>query len=82
MGRSVDEFYDHVKTASDAGRRLPNWCVVHFAYFLSLGWTDFACEKRHGELYLEVSHRAFSPPDMVDETRFVLVPSWDLYIAR
>lgn len=25
MGRSVDEFYDHVKTTSDAGRKLPNW---------------------------------------------------------
>ena len=46
MGRSVDEFYDHIKTASDAGRRLPNWCVVHFAYFLYLDWTDFACEKK------------------------------------
>ena len=32
MGRSVDEFYDHLKTSSDAGRKLPNWCVVHFAY--------------------------------------------------
>ncbi|KAI0287851.1 glycoside hydrolase family 38 protein [Russula brevipes] len=25
MGRSVDEFYDHLKTSSDAGRKLPNW---------------------------------------------------------
>jgi hypothetical protein len=30
MGRSVDEFYDHLKTTSDAGRKLPNWCVVTF----------------------------------------------------
>jgi hypothetical protein len=30
MGRSVDEFYDHVRTTSDAGRKLPNWCVVTF----------------------------------------------------
>jgi hypothetical protein len=32
MGRSVDEFYDHLKTSSDAGRNLPNWCVIHFTY--------------------------------------------------
>ncbi|KAI9449033.1 glycosyl hydrolases family 38 N-terminal domain-containing protein [Lactarius psammicola] len=25
MGPSVDEFYDHLKTSSDAGRNLPNW---------------------------------------------------------
>ncbi|KAI0293181.1 glycosyl hydrolases family 38 N-terminal domain-containing protein [Multifurca ochricompacta] len=25
MGRSVDEFFDHLKTSSDAGRKLPNW---------------------------------------------------------
>jgi alpha-mannosidase len=25
MGRSVDDFYDHLKTSSDAGRKLPNW---------------------------------------------------------
>jgi hypothetical protein len=33
MGRSVDEFYDHLKTSSDAGRKLPNWCVVTFLPF-------------------------------------------------
>ena len=31
MGRSVNEFFDHLKTSSDAGRKLPNWCVSHFA---------------------------------------------------
>ncbi|KAH9958156.1 glycoside hydrolase family 38 protein [Russula dissimulans] len=25
IGRSVDEFFDHLKTSSDAGRKLPNW---------------------------------------------------------
>ncbi|KAH9037516.1 glycoside hydrolase family 38 protein [Lactarius pseudohatsudake] len=25
MGPSVDDFYDHLKTSSDAGRNLPNW---------------------------------------------------------
>ncbi|KAI0248419.1 glycoside hydrolase family 38 protein [Lactifluus subvellereus] len=25
MGPSVDEFFDHLKTSSDAGRKLPNW---------------------------------------------------------
>ncbi|KAH9965647.1 glycosyl hydrolases family 38 N-terminal domain-containing protein [Russula compacta] len=25
LGRSVDEFFDHLKTTSDAGRKLPNW---------------------------------------------------------
>jgi alpha-mannosidase len=25
MGPSVDEFYDHLKTSSDGGRKLPNW---------------------------------------------------------
>lgn len=43
MGRSVDEFYDYLKTTSDAGRRLPNWYVRHYAHLLFVGWTDFAC---------------------------------------
>ncbi|KAH9988748.1 glycosyl hydrolases family 38 N-terminal domain-containing protein [Russula vinacea] len=25
IGRPVDDFYDHLKTSSDAGRKLPNW---------------------------------------------------------
>ena len=57
MGRSVDEFYDHVKTNSDAGRKLPNWCVVTSLPAWRLLWTDLACELRHGELYLEVRLR-------------------------
>ena len=54
MGRSVDEFYDHLKTSSDGGRKLPNWCVdPSFKCY----WSDFGCHVhvlRHGELYLEV----------------------------
>ena len=30
VGRSVDEFYDRLKTTSDAGRKLPDWCLVTF----------------------------------------------------
>jgi len=32
MGPSVDDFYDYLKTTSDAGRKLPNWCVTVVDY--------------------------------------------------
>jgi hypothetical protein len=54
MGHSVDEFYDHLKTTSDAGRKLPNWCVVTILHAWRTLWTDFSGARR-GELYLEVS---------------------------
>ncbi|KAH9970026.1 glycoside hydrolase family 38 protein [Lactifluus volemus] len=37
MGHSVDEFFDHLKTSSDGGRKLPNWCVAHFLRSIKKG---------------------------------------------
>ena len=53
VGRSVDEFYDRLKTTSDAGHKLPNWCVVTFLRAWRTLWTNFAGARR-GKLYLEV----------------------------
>ncbi len=45
IGRSVDEFYDHLKTTSDAGRKLPNWCAVKFSSAKRTGGLIFVAYK-------------------------------------
>jgi hypothetical protein len=80
MGRSVDDFYDHLKTSSDAGRKLPNWCVGRF----------YLPGERCGLISLvDKAWRAVSRGEFTERPCLrrgvsddVVVPPRDVYLAR